>query len=81
MLESKSYQEIEIAQQDYDHKKKFYQEQKDIIGVKIRMLEVYQNLWEDVESQIGGQGFLNEEFWNNITFNMLKYNKFVQESK
>ena len=79
ILELTTYQELEKIQQDYNSRVSFYKEKKDEIGTKIRMLEVYQNLWEDIDLQMGEQAFLNEEFWHNITFNMLKYGKFIQE--
>ena len=79
ILESKSYGELEIKQKAYEERTIFYQEQKDFISKKIRMLEVYQDLWKDIEFQIGGQAFMNEEFWNNVMFNIIKYNKFIQE--
>lgn len=79
ILESNNYKVLEKMQKQYKERGEFYKIQKDDIGTKIRMLEVYQNLWLDLESQITGQAFLNEEFWNNITFNILKYNKFIQE--
>lgn len=79
LLESKNYHNLEENQKNYAHRISFYQEQKDNIGTKIRMLEVYQGLWEGLETQMGGQAFLNEEIWNNIVFNILKYNKFIQE--
>jgi len=79
ILESGNYQQLEISQKYYQDRMIFYKAQKDIINTKIRMLEVYQNLWGDLESQIAEQAFANEEFWNNMTFNILKYNKFIQE--
>ena len=79
ILELTSYQELEKVQESYKAKVDFYRAAKDQIGTKIRMLEVYQNLWEDVEAQMSDQSFLGEEFWHNITFNILKYNKFIQE--
>ncbi len=79
MLESISYQNLEEKQNNYKEKVAFYQKQKDEIGVKIRMLEVYQNILGDLESQMGIQAFLNEEFWNNISFAIIKYDKFIQE--
>lgn len=79
ILELTTYQELEEIQKAYEARLNFYKEKKDEIGIKIRMLEVYQNLWEDVDLQIGEQAFLNEEFWHNISFNILKYSKFIQE--
>ncbi len=79
ILESTTYHKLEKIQEGYKARVDFYKEQKDQIGTKIRMLEVYRNLWEDVELQIGDQAFASEEFWNNITFNILKYNQFIQE--
>lgn len=79
ILELTTYQELEKIQEGYKDRMNFYKEKKDEIGTKIRMLEVYQNLWEDVDSQMGNQAFINEEFWHNITFNILKYSKFIQE--
>lgn len=79
ILELITYGELEENYARYKARVDFYQEKKDKIGTKIRMLEVYRNLWEEVETQMTEQAFLNEEFWHNISFSMLKYNKFIQE--
>lgn len=79
VLESINYRDLEKKQRKYKQRTDFYKQKKDVIGTKIRMLEVYQNLWGNVESELNKQAFLNEEFWNNIMFNMIKYEKFMQE--
>ncbi|NLI89045.1 MAG: hypothetical protein GX366_01355 [Epulopiscium sp.] len=79
VLETNNYKDLENKQKEYKERLEFYKAQRDITNTKIRMLEVYQELWENVDSEISKQAFLNEEFWNNINFNIIKYKKFVQE--
>lgn len=76
-LEAKSYQSMEKEEKYYRERTNYYKNHKDQIGKKIRMLEVYQKLWEDLEIQLLGQGFLNEEFWQMIHFSIIKYKEFM----
>lgn len=78
-LESKTYLSMEKKERYYGERVGYYKSQRDQIGKKIRMLEVYQKLWEDLEIQLSNQGFLNEEFWHMINFNIIKYKEFMRE--
>lgn len=78
ILEANNYNDLDLESKEFKKQLAFYRQQKDDIGKKIRMLEVYQCLWEDLDSQLNGQALLNEEFWNNMAFNMIKYQEFIR---